>query len=154
MANMTQAQQAAIEAVAGRALTGDEIAAIDPLLPARNDVAIANILSAGRVKTQPTPIGIGTVLAVMAPSGGEFLNTLESMGATDANVKWALKMIEQQTFDVGHPVTRAQLESFAVAAPTMAAAVGALLSVAEVADPIHYNAVSDALNIAEGRVTL
>ena len=154
MANMTQAQQAALEAVAGRALTGAEIAAIDPLLPSRNDVAIANILSAGRVKTQPTPIGIGTVLAVMAPSGGEFLNALESMGATDANVKWALKMIEQQTFDVGHPVTRAQLESFAVAAPTMAAAVGALLAVAEVADPIHYNAVSDALNIAEGRVTL
>ena len=154
MANMTTAQQAALEAVAGRALTGAEIAAIDPLLPARNDVAIANILSAGRVKTQPTPIGIGTVLVVMAPSGGEFLNALESMGATDANVKWALKMIEQQTFDVGHPVTRAQLESFAVAAPTMAAAVGALLSVAEVADPIHYNAVSDALNIAEGRVTL
>ena len=154
MANMTTAQQAALEAVAGRALTGAEIAAIDPLLPARNDVSIANILSAGRVKTQPTPIGIGTVLAVMAPSGGEFLNALESIGATDANVKWALKMIEQQTFDVGHPVTRAQLESFAVAAPTMAAAVGALLSVAEVADPIQVGTVSDALNIAEGRMTL
>ena len=154
MANMTTAQQSALEAVAGRALTGEEIAAIDLLLPERNDVAIAAILSTGRVKTQPTLIGIGTALAVMAPSGGEFLNALESMGATDANVKWALKMIEQQTFDVGHAVTRAQLDSFAGASPEMAAAVGALLDVAEVADPINYNAVSDALNIAEGRVTL
>ena len=154
MANMTAAQQAALEAVAGRALTGEEIAAIDLLLPERNDVAIAAIISTGRVKTQPTPIGIGTVLAVMAPSGGEFLNALESMGATDANVKWALKMIEQQTFDVGHPVTRAQLEAFAVAVPTMSTAIAALVAVAEVADPINYNAVSDALNIAEGRVTL
>ena len=154
MANMTPAQQSALEAVAGRALTGEEIAAIDLLLPERNDVAIAAILSTGRVKTQPTLIGIGTVLAVMAHSGGEFLNALESMGATDANVKWALKMIEQQTFDVGHAVTRAQLDSFAGASPEMAAAVGALLDVAEVADPINYNAVSDALNIAEGRVTL
>lgn len=151
---MNQAQQSALEGLISRSFNGDEIAAIDLLLPERNDVAIAAILSTGRVKTQPTPIGIGTVLAVMAPSGGEFLNALESMGATDANVKWALKMIEQQTFDVGHPVTRAQLEAFAGAAPEMAAAVGALLAVAEVADPIHYNAVSDALNIAEGRLTL
>jgi hypothetical protein len=150
---MTPAQQLSLEGLISRELTGDEIAEIDPLLPDRNDVAIAAILSTGRVKTQPTPIGIGTVLAVMAPSGGEFLNALESMGATDANVKWALKMIEQQTFDVGHPVTRAQLEAFAGAEPEMAAAVGALLAVAEVADPIHYNAVSDVLNIAEGRLT-
>ena len=151
---MNQAQQSALEGLISRSLSGDEIAAIDLLLPERNDVTIAAILSTGRVKTQPTPIGIGTVLAVMAPSGGEFLNALESMGATDANVKWALKMIEQSTFDVGHPVTRAQLDSFAGKAPEMAAAVGALLAVAEVSDPIHYNAVSDALNIAEGRVTL
>ena len=151
---MTPNQQSALEGLIGRSLAVDEIAAIDLLLPERNDVAIAAVLSAGRVKTQPTPIGIGTVLAVMAPSGGEFLNALESMGATDANVKWALKMIEQSTFDVGHPVTRAQLEKFASATPEMAAAVGALLAVAEVADPINYNAVSDVLNIAEGRVTL
>lgn len=151
---MTPSQQLALEGLISRSLAVDEIAAIDLLLPERNDVAIAAILSTGRVKSQPTPIGIGTVLAVMAPSGGEFLNALESMGASDANVKWAIKMIEQSTFDVGHPVTRAQLEAFAGAAPEMAAAVGALLAVAEVADPIHYNAVSDALNIAEGRVTL
>ena len=151
---MTPAQQSALEGLISRSLSVDDIAAIDLLLPDRNDVAIAEAISAGRVKTQPTPIGIGTVLAVMAPSGGEFLNALESMGATDANVKWALKMIEQQTFDVGHPVTRAQLEAFAVAVPTMAMAIDALMAVAEVADPIHFNAVSDALNIAEGRVTL
>lgn len=151
---MTPAQLSALESVAGRVLTSDEIVAIKPFLPDRNDVAIADILSAGRVKTQATPIGIGTVLAVMTPSGGEFLNALESMGATDANVKWALKMIEQQTFDVGHPVTRSQLEAFSDAVPTMATAIAALMSVAESADPIHYNDVSDALNIAEGRVTL
>lgn len=154
MANMTTAQQSALEAVAGRALTGEEIAAIDLLLPERNDVAIAAILSTGRVKTQPTPIGIGTVLAVMAPAGGDFLNALESMGAADSNVKWALKMIEQGTFDVGHPVTRAQLEEFAVTAPSMSGAIAALLAVAEAPDPISFNTVSDALNIAEGRMTL
>lgn len=151
---MTPAQQLSLEGLISRELTGDEIAEIDPLLPDRNDVAIAAIISAGRVKTQPTPIGIGTVLAVMAPSGGEFLNALESMGATDANVKWALKMIEQSTFDVGHAVTRAQLQAFAGAVPAMSAAIAALLVVAESPDPIQVGAVSDALNIAEGRMTL
>lgn len=151
---MTPAQQSALEGLVSRSLTESEITLIDALLPDRNDVEIASILSDGCIKTQPTPIGIGTVLAVMAPAGGEFLNALETMGATDANVKWALKMIEQQTFDVGHPVTRAQLEAFSVAVPAMSAAVGALLAVAEVSDLISYNAVSDALNIAEGRLTL
>jgi hypothetical protein len=60
---MTPAQQLSLEGLISRELTGDEIAEIDPLLPDRNDVAIAAILSAGRVKTQPTPIGIGTVLS-------------------------------------------------------------------------------------------
>jgi hypothetical protein len=151
---MAPDQQSALEGLVSRPLTVDEISAIDPLLPDRNDVAIATILSTGRVKTQPTPIGIGTVLAIMAPSGGDFLNAIESKGATDANVKWALKMIEQQTFDVGHQVTRAQLEAFAADTPAMATAIDALMAVAEVADPIHYNAVSAALNVAEGRVTL
>jgi len=151
---MNQAQQSALEGLISRSLNGDEVAAIDLLLPERNDVTIAAILSTGRVKTQPTPIGIGTVLAVMAPSGGEFLNALEAMGVSDANVKWALKMIEQGTFDVGHPVTRAQLLDFAGKAPAMSGAIAALLAVAEAPDPISFNTVSDALNIAEGRMTL
>ncbi len=151
---MTPQQQTALESLVGRSLTPAEITELDTLLPDRNDVAIAALLSQGRVKTQPTPIGIGTVLAVMAPDGGDFLNALEAMGPTDANVKWALEMIKQATFDVGHPVTRLQLQAFAGAIPTMADAVVALLAVAESADPINFNAVSDALNIAEGRVTL
>lgn len=151
---MTPAQLAALESVAGRPLAPDEIAAIAAHLPERNDAAIAGILSAGRIKTVPTPIGIGTVLAVMAPSGGDFLNALEAMGAVDSNVKWSLKMIEQATFDVGHPVTRAQLHKFAAAQPPLAPAIAALLAVAEQPDPIHFNTVSDALNIAEGRMTL
>ena len=151
---MTPAQQTALEGLVGRSLTTEEITSLDLLLPLRNDVAIAAILSVGRVITRPTPIGIGTVLAVMAPAGGDFLNALESIGAADSNVKWALKMIEQGTFDVGHQVTRAQLNDFAIKAPAMSAAIAALMSVAESPDPIQVGAVSDALNIAEGRMTL
>jgi hypothetical protein len=81
----------------------------------------------------------------MAPYGGDFLNALESMGATDSNVKWALEMIKQATFDVGHPVTRAQLEAFAVAVPSMADGITALLNVAVQADPVSSQEVSKAM---------
>lgn len=118
-------------------------------LPLTDHGAIAEALSAGRTKVQATPIGIGTVLAVMAPVGGEFLNALESLGATDANVKWALKMIEQATFDVGHPVTRAQLEAFAVNVPTMADGIAALLALAVVPDPVSSQEVTKALEGAQ-----
>lgn len=127
----------------------DEILAGGFDLQRRDDTAIAAALSIGRTKIVPTPIGIGTVLSVMAPFGGEFLNTLETIGASDANVKWALRMIEQASFDVGHPVTRAQLEAFAGAVPAMAGAVNALLNVAVIPDLVSVGEVSDTLN-AEG----
>lgn len=114
-------------------------------MPLDDHGAIAVALSADRTKIVPTPIGIGTVLAVMAPGGGDFLNALEAMGATDANVKWSLRMLEAGTFDIGHPVTRAQLDAFALAVPTMAAGIGALLAVAVVPDPVSSQDVTKAL---------
>ena len=151
---MTPAQQAALEGVAGRSLTADELAAIDLLLPARNDVAIAALLSTGRTTTDSTLIGIGTILAVMAPAGGDFLDAIEALGATDANAKWTLRLIERGSFDVGHPVARQQMLAFAADHPPLATAIDALLAVAARPDPIPFGVVSDALNVAEGRLTL
>lgn len=150
---MTPAQQSALEAIAGRGLTADEMAAIEPHLESRNDGAIAALLPAA-VNVVSTPIGVGTILAVMAPSGGDFLNGLEGMAASDANVKWSLKLIERGEFDIGHPVTRLQLSAFAQVNPALAPAISALLAVAERTEPVSINAVSDALNIAEGRAAL
>jgi len=129
-------------------LTFEEIRATG--LPLDDTQAIADALSSGRTRVQPMPIGIGTVLAVMAPVGGDFLNALEQIGQTDANVKWALKMIEQATFDVGHPVTRAQLEAFKQAAPALAGGIDALLAVALVPDPVIEIDVRRALRDEQG----
>lgn len=124
-------------------VTREEILALG--LPLDDHGAIADALSVGRVKVASTPVGIGTVLAVMAPIGGDFLNALEAMSPVNSNVKWALKMIEQSTFDVGHSVTRAQLQAFADAVPTMADAINALMSVAVVADPVSSQEITHAL---------
>ena len=151
---MTPAQQSALEALVGRALTAIEIAAIDTQLPERNDVAIAAVRSADRVRGEPRRVGIGTIMATMRPTGGAFLDAREPLSATDSNVKWTLRLIEQSNFDIGLPATREELTAFAAAHPALADNIAALLAVAEIADPIHYNAVSDALNVAEGRLTL
>lgn len=150
---MTPSQQSALKLLAGRELTEAEAAAIGPFMTERNDVAIASLLPT-KVSIQSTPIGIGTILAVLAPNGGAFLDALETAGKTDPNVKWALKLIEQSNFDVGMAATRAQMQAFAQAAPDFSAGIAALLATAERTETIHYNAVSDALNIAEGRLTL
>ena len=150
---MTPAQQGALESLTGRELTAAEVAAIEPFLVDRNDVAIAALLPP-KVTVQSTPIGIGTILAALAPNGGAFLDALESAGQYDPNVKWALKLIEQSNFDVGMDATRAQMQAFAQVAPDFAVGIAALMATAERTEPIHFNAVSDALNIAEGRLTL
>ncbi|MBP6708417.1 MAG: hypothetical protein KA223_04610 [Candidatus Accumulibacter sp.] len=151
---MTPAQQTALEALVGRTLTAIEIAAIDSQLPERNDVAIAAVLSADRVRVEPRRVGIGTILATMRPNGGAFLDALEQLAATDSDVKWTLELIKQSNFDIGLQATREELTAFAADHPALAHNIAALLTVAEIDDPIHYNAVSDALNVAEGRLTL
>ena len=143
---MTPAQQSALESVVGRALTQDEITQLDPLVTARNDVAIAQVLSVGRARPKSTPIGIGTVLAVMAPNGGAFLDSLEAIGASDPNIKWVLKLIEQGTFDVGMPASRQQMTAYAQAVPSIAEGIYALLQLGLEPDPIQISSVSGALN--------
>lgn len=139
---MTPTQQAALEALVGRPLTAPELALVD----IRDDLSLAASLSVGQTRVVSTQIGIGTVLAVMAPNGGAFLDSLAAIGASDANVKWALEMIKNGTFDVGHPVTRAQIQAFAAAQPSMASALDDLLAVAVQPDPISTSVVSEILN--------
>lgn len=107
--------------------------------------AIAEALSVGRTKVISKSIGVGTVLAVMAPAGGDFLNALEALAASDSNVKWTLKLIEQGNFDIGMPIVRAQLETFASEHVELADAINALLAVAIVPDPVTSQEVTRAL---------
>lgn len=119
-------------------VTIDEIRALPVDVTGQRDTqAIAAALSVGRVRLVERFVGIGTILAVMAPNGGAFLDALEGMATTNSNVKWALKLIEAGGMDVGMGATRAQLAAFAQAVPTMEAGITALLALAEVPDPVN-----------------
>lgn len=147
---MTPAQQSTLEACARRPLVQADFDVLEPLLAVRNDVAIAAHLSVGRTRIVPTQTGIGTILAVMAPDGGDFLNAIETIGATDSNCKWVLRLIEAGRLDLGNPVTRAQFQIFGMFHPSQVAPITALLAEGVVADPVDVGALSDAINTAGG----
>lgn len=118
-------------------------------LPARRDDLIAEALSEGRTRLESHEIGIGTILMVLAPHGGAFLDGLVALGESDRNVFWALELIKQGRFDVGMTGTRAQMQALAQGMPTLADAFAALLALAERPDPVPVNDVSAALNALE-----
>ena len=152
---MNADQIAALEAVAGRTLSGAEKATLAPLVQIRNDVAIAALLSAGRTKHGPTQIGEGTVVAVLGdPRGGMFLDAVVELGARDRTVHWGLAPVRRGALDLSIPAARASLATLKEKLAEYAGDVDKLLACGVVADPIHFNTVSDALNMAEGRMTL
>lgn len=105
------------------------------ILETKNATLIAQFLPT-RISIVSKEIGVGTILAVMAPYGGDFLNALESLSPVDSNVKWSLKLIERGEFDIGHPVTRSQLLKFISENPTLSGPLFLLLKVAEIVTPV------------------
>lgn len=145
---MTPAQQAALEALAERALSPGEIA----LAAIRNDADLAASLSVGRTRIASRLIGRGTILAVMAPGGGLFLAALRDIGAIQprtedtANVAEAVGLIDQGCFDIGMDATREQMQRFAASKPELEPGISALLDLARVNAPIQPADVSAILN--------
>ena len=156
---MTPSQRGALTSVVGRALTDTEVLAISPLLDPnnRNDTAIAAILSAGRTRYLPTQIGVGTILSTLrgvGAGGGVFLDTLMAIGEVDRDIHWTMKLIEAGALRIDLPEVREGMQQLAIAAPTVAAGIEALLALSAMPDPLDVASVSAALNIAEGRVNL
>ncbi len=117
-------------------VTLDEIKGLPvEILATKDSQKIADFLPP-RISIQSTQIGVGTILAVMAPMGGAFLDSLEVLAQVDSNVKWVLVLIKAGTFDIGMEVTRQQLMEFVKGNPEMSAPISALLKIAEVKIPV------------------
>lgn len=157
---MTPAQQAALESlVSNRALSDAELTQIEPLLDpdARNDVAIAAILSAGRTKQADVTIGIGDILNTLrgvGSGGGVFLDTLMALGAQDRDLFYVYKLLEDGKLHINLPNVQEGLQQLAVAVPGLAPQIAALGALGIQPDPVQVSAVSRALNVAEGRMIL
>ena len=158
MTTMTPAQQQALESVAGRALTADDIAVLDPLIAwdNRQDVSIAAHLSIGRTRSVHVPIA-------------DLQAHMQTIG-----IWWMLKQVAADPQHPGQQAAAAVLEvasarydnvdielsfvgyvfgSLVTAGLMSADDLAAIRAMGRIADPLHYNTVSDALNRAEGRMT-
>lgn len=181
---MTPAQQAALESLVSRVLTASEITTIDPLLVTRDDVAIAKVLSNGRVKYQTKMITERGVRAAMSTTGASTLLRLFKDAAKDValgNIPAWLPpvltavgvpasmhldyaeaiasaqnwLLQEAGVDIGSPASRQMLDLIAMSdTAKYGAAVTTLKGLASQPDPISFNDVSNALNKAEGRATL
>jgi hypothetical protein len=148
---LSTAQIDALAGLAGRALSGPELSELAPLVEIRNDVAIAALLSVGRVKHGPTQIGPGTIVAVMGEQGGAFLDELTALGETDRTVYWGMDPVRRGAFDLSVKPARDWIGTLQRDLAQYATSLDWLLMLGVVPDPIHYNTVSHALNQAEER---
>jgi len=156
---MTPAQQAALVAVAGRDLTLQECIDIDDLLPGRNDVAIADIINANQPSTMRS-ITVEEVFNVVFSTGDYVvLKTAQLQGHPLAVMVFAVladaKNLGPGLVNLQEPATVELFDQLQAANLLSATSRAAFASLAIVpAESIHYNTVSDSLNIAEGRLTL
>lgn len=166
---MKPEQKLALEGIVGAALTDEQVAAIEPLLDPenRNDVQIAAALSVGRVKLLERFISERGVIALLGTRDGDaFLRALEDFGtamlpaehplkADQAGIRRVIGWLRTEAgVDLGVPASQMLLGALGATGVVNAAHAAQVAALAQVADPISYNAVSTALNLAEGRPTL
>ncbi len=156
---MNTDQQTALESVAGRSLSTDELTAIDALLSERNDVAIAEVINTGATPVAES-ITVSDVFDILYLTG-DYLTLKQSQLSANPLALMAFEVLKDAK-EIGSG-------RVAIQSPTAQYLFGQLLSAgllsqagldalnaASLKQPptVHYNAVSDALNIAEGRLTL
>jgi hypothetical protein len=156
---MTPAQQAALELLVGRALTPEALAQLDPLVAhdVRNDVEVARILSTGRIKQ-----GSVSKAQFAMWCGKTGMRAAVEDHATNAASPLRSSALTIKDFLVGpvgsidfaEPANVMMLNAWVGSAAITQAQADELLALGATPDPIHFNAVSDALNVAEGRMTL
>ena len=150
---MTPQQQSALEALAGRALTSEEVAQITPLVAVGNVQAIADILSVGRTKVVShfaSERGILERYPLGPIAADELLAALEVFATTQHPmariVGRALKFLAQpEGLDIGSPATQGLLDQLQVGGVITEAQRNGLRQMATVANPVTREQVTEAI---------
>jgi hypothetical protein len=147
---MTEAQLAALAALAGRALTEAEIEALGPLVAAGSTQAIADLLSVGRTRSVPTEAGNGTVLEVLGLEVGNALLDVLLSSNPASPYRHVRPLLEQGRLRLDLAPAQMALGSLigveiAAGVTLTAEHVGALIARTRVADPVTHTQVGAAL---------
>lgn len=151
---MTPQQQAALEALAGRSLTPEEVAEIDSAIVLGAYSIVANIVSINRTKVGSHFASERGILE-RYPGGplaaDAVLGKLEAFAATQHPmariVGRALKFLAQsEGLDIGSPATQGLLAQLAAGGVITEEERLGLRQMTLQPDPIHWHAVRDALH--------
>ena len=125
----------------------DEIQALDPALVASRDfAAIADALSAGRVKAQPTAIGKGTIIGVLGMAAGNaFLDVIDAV----PDYRHVKDIIRESAFDVSLPVSQYGIDAMVPGVLTQVEA-DALKALGTSPDPVTAAQVEVAMTNDDG----
>ena len=156
---MTPEQQAALEALIERVLTAPEITTLDPLVAARNDRAIAEVLSTGRTGDDEGASFTERSVMESWPSGPQdadaFLSKLETHAAgADPTASITARMVRfmrsPDGIRLGAPTTRAIFTGLRQAGVITVTELQQLRDIATRPAPLTVSAVSNALNALGG----
>lgn len=147
---MIPAQQSALEALVGRALTEAEVQAIAPHVAAGDTQPIADILSTGRTRAVPTEVGNGTVLEVLGLQVGNALLDVLLSTEPSSPYRHVRPLLEQGRLRLDLAPAQMALallvgQQIAVGVTFTQQHVDALVERARVADPITHTQVGAAL---------
>lgn len=146
---MTPAQQSALEALVGRALTADEVAAIGPNVDARRDDLIEAALNAGRTKSRAVPCHLAKKLLIKRGKWrGIVLASQNDQHAAVESAYSAVALAEDARMeaDFCDESATALMQPLITSGLLSADDAAALQSMCTVPDPIPREAISRALN--------
>lgn len=143
--SMNQSQLAALESCARRSLTVAERAEAEPLLSIRNDVALAALVSRGRVRPSTRVIGVADVLTAHE-NAAEMLDEMQT-NTDDRRVHYVWRMLDAGRLPIGVAGVVDAVRSL-----RDSPARAALLALTVEPDPCPLLELSFRLNEAEGRL--
>lgn len=171
---MNTQEQTALEALVGRALTPEEAEQIDAWLPGRRDDLIAGLLSAGRtqlVSFEITPRGSAALFPALGTLPGPLafqkaLRQLDKFAEESASsedeltsllgdaTKEQLAGYREKGLDFSEPALRDMLDLIVAKGGLSVGQAEGFKSLARKPAPLSTNQVSDALNRAQGLMTM
>lgn len=112
-------------------------------IAARNDIAIAELVSVGRTKYNGLEIGNGTILKVLGLVDGNKL--LDAIYGSPA-FKYVIPLMEQGRMVIDSDALVADMQGLVTAGAVTQENLDLLLSIMKSPDPVHFTQVSDVLN--------
>jgi hypothetical protein len=115
-------------------------------MAAKDCQAMADIVSAGRVRLAPRLIGVGAVMSALGGvRGAQILKSIQGQATQNPMVEFAWMLLDRGALDIGDAETHAQLDILAGAGMMTSGEAGKLKALGMAPDPVSAQDVARAV---------